>query len=585
MRTSRPSGSKAADKARLLVELAEVVERLARSSTKRETERCLREIGSLGERATLAGVSMTRLKEVYSSAYERGQSTPSIPAQPAAQVVPIRATRPPPPARTKATSFEFYPPQPCGKSYEDFKVGFTYKDAYDQVAFGRPQEEGTYRTIGRSTVLRQLASMKRDAYDRYRADCEAQAEYEREQAFGGREGEYADDSGEFDTSFDPSMFAQDDESLMFNPRCPSCGGASHSASGSLLPSGEVVCGPCVRRFWSWASEHGKKTYRVGRKGKGSKYIAFPTGITKKNPRLSVEQVWHRLGSPRVNLSELATGIRIESEHGVGPVKAGRIALDHLREFPDYYTRLVKMEERAKKGLAPNVRVRASYYGHHHGQSDGTLFALDESGQTVGTLDFVVFRGRALIRMVESSRRRAGIGRALVNHLAKEVGGYDKIDWGYMTSEGVALRDALDREHGYDRTETQIDAKRLALDSGGVLLSHEGGRHENTQRLYVEFEDHRNAEAFIAKARALSAHLEDIAEPDVQEDFGKAWVDAEIPVSIPNRILRSRETALAPNPKIVSLGPHAYFAAAGLAMNARWTSRRPRKATSRKNAPR
>jgi len=69
-----------------------------------------------------------------------------------------------------------------------------------------------------------------------------------------------------------------------NPRCPSCGGVSHPASGSVLPSGEVVCGPCVRRFWSWASEHGKKTYRVGKKGKGSKYIAFPTGITKKNAR-------------------------------------------------------------------------------------------------------------------------------------------------------------------------------------------------------------------------------------------------------------------------------------------------------------
>lgn len=241
----------------------------------------------MGERAAIAGVSTKRLQEVYSSAYDRGQSTSSIPTQQAAEVVPIRAraTEPPPaPVRTKATSFEFYPPQPCGKSYEDFRVGFTYKDAYDQVAFGRPQEEGTYRTIGQSTVLRQLGRMKRDAYDRYREDCEAQAEYEREQAFGGREGEYADDSGEFDTSFDPSMFQVDDESLMFNPRCPSCGGASHPASGSVLPSGEVVCGPCVRRFWSWASEHGKKAYRVGKKGKGSKYIAFPTGITQKNSR-------------------------------------------------------------------------------------------------------------------------------------------------------------------------------------------------------------------------------------------------------------------------------------------------------------
>jgi len=62
--------------------------------------------------------------------------------------------------------------------------------------------------------------------------------------------------------------------------CPSCGGVSHPASGSVLPSGKVVCGPCVRRFWGWAGEHGKKSYRVGPKGKGSKYIPFPTGIVK-----------------------------------------------------------------------------------------------------------------------------------------------------------------------------------------------------------------------------------------------------------------------------------------------------------------
>jgi hypothetical protein len=57
----------------------------------------------------------------------------------------------------------------------------------------------------------------------------------------------------------------------------------------VLPSGEVVCGPCVRRAWDWLAEHGKKTYRVGKKGKGSKYIAFPTGITKKNARRTTKR--------------------------------------------------------------------------------------------------------------------------------------------------------------------------------------------------------------------------------------------------------------------------------------------------------
>jgi len=59
----------------------------------------------------------------------------------------------------------------------------------------------------------------------------------------------------------------------------------------------------------------------------------------------------------VDLHELAMGIEVEQEHGVGPVEAGRIALDHLDEFADYYTRLTKMEARAKRGLPPNPRKR------------------------------------------------------------------------------------------------------------------------------------------------------------------------------------------------------------------------------------
>jgi hypothetical protein len=31
-----------------------------------------------------------------------------------------------------------------------------------------------------------------------------------------------------------------------------------------------------------------------------------------------------------------------------PVVTGKIALGHLKEFPDYYTRLARMEEEAKR---------------------------------------------------------------------------------------------------------------------------------------------------------------------------------------------------------------------------------------------
>jgi hypothetical protein len=46
--------------------------------------------------------------------------------------------------------------------------------------------------------------------------------------------------------------------------------------------------------------------------------------------------------------ELEMGIEVEMEHTDDSAIAKEIALDHLSEFPDYYTRLKKMEKQAKE---------------------------------------------------------------------------------------------------------------------------------------------------------------------------------------------------------------------------------------------
>ena len=46
--------------------------------------------------------------------------------------------------------------------------------------------------------------------------------------------------------------------------------------------------------------------------------------------------------------ELAQGIKVEQEHTNNPLEAARIAKEHLREIPDYYTRLAKMYREAKR---------------------------------------------------------------------------------------------------------------------------------------------------------------------------------------------------------------------------------------------
>jgi hypothetical protein len=62
---------------------------------------------------------------------------------------------------------------------------------------------------------------------------------------------------------------------------------------------------------------------------------------------------------RFNVEQFRMGLDVELEHGMidpstnvtgnGPILTGKIALAHLNEFADYYTRLDKMEQEAKKG--------------------------------------------------------------------------------------------------------------------------------------------------------------------------------------------------------------------------------------------
>ena len=50
------------------------------------------------------------------------------------------------------------------------------------------------------------------------------------------------------------------------------------------------------------------------------------------------------------ITQLEVGVKIEMEHTTDKQEAKRIALDHLYEFPDYYTRLEIMEKQAEEGV-------------------------------------------------------------------------------------------------------------------------------------------------------------------------------------------------------------------------------------------
>lgn len=69
------------------------------------------------------------------------------------------------------------------------------------------------------------------------------------------------------------------------------------------------------------------------------YVGFVYGGKFADSDLSVSDI---------DSAELSRGEEIETEHTSNKFIARRIALDHLVEIKDYYTRLDKMESEAKK---------------------------------------------------------------------------------------------------------------------------------------------------------------------------------------------------------------------------------------------
>jgi hypothetical protein len=84
------------------------------------------------------------------------------------------------------------------------------------------------------------------------------------------------------------------------------------------------------------------------------------GFSTDEARKIGEQIGIDWAKSPFDVEQFQRGLKVELEHGLhdiltnvtddDPLVTGRIALAHLREFPDYYTRLEQMEEQAKREL-------------------------------------------------------------------------------------------------------------------------------------------------------------------------------------------------------------------------------------------
>ena len=84
-------------------------------------------------------------------------------------------------------------------------------------------------------------------------------------------------------------------------------------------------------------------------------------FTTEEARRFGEEVGIDWSSAPFDVEQFRMGMDVELEHGRNdpatdvthddPVVTAKIALAHLNEFPDYYTRLEQMEEQAKRDHA------------------------------------------------------------------------------------------------------------------------------------------------------------------------------------------------------------------------------------------
>ena len=83
-----------------------------------------------------------------------------------------------------------------------------------------------------------------------------------------------------------------------------------------------------------------------------------TSFTVEEARNIGETIGIDWASAPFDVEQFRIGMDVELEHGLhdlstnvtdsDPVVTGKIALAHLKEFPDYYTRLAQMEEEARR---------------------------------------------------------------------------------------------------------------------------------------------------------------------------------------------------------------------------------------------
>jgi hypothetical protein len=111
-------------------------------------------------------------------------------------------------------------------------------------------------------------------------------------------------------------------------------------------------------------------------------------------------------SSEVDQEELAKGIAMEMEHTLDEETARRLALDHLAEIPDYYTRLEAMEAEAL-GSMEGEEVPAEEAGEVEEELEAPAVVEEDEDEEVGAVDQT--SDESLDNFMKNKKRKKGKG--------------------------------------------------------------------------------------------------------------------------------------------------------------------------------
>lgn len=127
-------------------------------------------------------------------------------------------------------------------------------------------------------------------------------------------------------------------------------------------------GSAKKAFDSMIDQYGKE--------KGEEVYYATRNKHKKKGSTDVNEIVEKLGVDlnEVDINELSEGIKVEAEHsdtvGDDPLIHAKIALDHLKELPDYYTKLKEIEKTAGPALGYGDRPVACPDCNGYGSAGG-----------------------------------------------------------------------------------------------------------------------------------------------------------------------------------------------------------------------